>query len=118
MSFSYSRLADIQYIEATTPKTLYFNPSGGAKSYIRSLVLFNGNTTTETTKLYMVPDSATATGTAGASNQFAELSLLTKETLIYDFKYPITMIDPNDTLQGSTTTASKVTIQVLGAIDV
>lgn len=115
MALQYTKLADIQYIPSSAG-SLYANPAS-TKSYIRGIVLFNGNTTTEVVKLHNVPDSAAALGTAGVSNQFTEYSLLTKETLILDFKYPLVLTDQNDSLQGATTTASKVTIQILGDKD-
>lgn len=115
MSLQRTKLADIQYVP-NSAGTLYANPAS-TKTYIRGLVLFNGNTSAETVKLYNVPDSSGSAGTAGAGNQFTEYSLLQKETLILEFKYPIVLTDENDTLQGVTTTASKVTVQVLGDKD-
>lgn len=115
MARQYTRLADIQYVAATAG-AIYTNPAS-TTSYAKSLILFNGHTSTETVKLYNVPDNAGAVGTAGAGNQFAEISLAPLETLMFDLPYPITMIDENDTLQASTTTASKVTVQILGDVD-
>lgn len=115
MARQYTRLADIQYV-ASSAASIYTNPAS-TKSYVKSLVLFNGNTSTETVKLYNVPDNAGAVGTAGAGNQFAEISLSTLETLMFDLPYPITLVDQNDSIQASTTTASKVTVQVLGDVD-
>lgn len=112
MALQRAKLADIQYI-GTTAASIYSNPAS-TKSFVRGLVLFNGNTMTETVKLYNVPDSAGAVGTAGAGNQFAELALAAKETLMLEFPYSVVLTDANDSLQASTTTASKVTVQVLG----
>jgi hypothetical protein len=56
-------------------------------------------------------------GAADASNQFAEIDITTKDTTQFDLAYPITLIDENDTIQASTTTADKVTIQLLGDRD-
>lgn len=111
----FTRLVDIQYI-SNVAASLYANPVG-TKTYIKSLVLFNGNTSTETIKIYNVPNSGLVAGTAGLSNQFAEITLNSLETLMFDLPYPITLIDEFDTLQASTTTASKVTVQILGDID-
>jgi hypothetical protein len=115
MARQYTRLANIQYI-ASSAGAIYTN-AASTISYIKSLVLFNGNTSTETVKLYNVPDSTGSVGTAGDANQFAEISLDAKETLMFDLPYPITIIDENDTIQGVTTTASKVTVQILGDKD-
>lgn len=115
MARQYTRLTNIQYV-ASSAGAIYTNPVS-TKSYIKSLVLFNGNTSSETVKLYNVPDSTGSVGTAGASNQFAEIVLGSLETLMFDMPYPVTLIDTNDTIQASTTTASKVTVQILGDID-
>lgn len=115
MARQYTRLADIQYV-ASTAGTIYTN-AASTKTYIKSFVLYNGNTTSEVVKLYNVPDSAGSVGTAGLGNQFLELTLATTETLMLDLPYPITLIDANDTIQAATTTASKVTVQILGDKD-
>lgn len=115
MARQFTRLADIQYV-SNSAAAIYTNPAS-TKTYIKSLVLFNGNTSSETVKLYNVPNSGASAGTAGASNQFAEVVLGTLETLMFDLPYPMTLIDENDTLQASTTTASKVTVQILGDKD-
>lgn len=115
MARQYTRLADIQYV-SNSAAAIYTN-AASTKTYIKSLLLFNGNTTAETVKLYNVPNSGASAGTAGVSNQFAEIVLAAAETLMFDLPYPITIIDENDTIQASTTTASKVTVQLLGDKD-
>jgi hypothetical protein len=110
-----TRLADIQYV-ASTAGAIYTN-AASTKTYIKSFLLFNGHTSSETIKLYNVPDSTGSVGTAGAANQFAEIILASLETLMFDLPYPITIIDENDTIQAVTTTASKVTVQILGDKD-
>jgi hypothetical protein len=110
-----TRLVDIQYI-ASSAGAIYTN-AASTKTYIKSFVLFNGNTVSETVKLYNVPDSTGSVGTADAANQFAEIALASLETLMLDLPYPITIIDENDTIQAVTTTASKVTVQILGDKD-
>lgn len=115
MARQFTRLADIQYV-GSTAAAIYTNPAS-TKTYIKSLLLFNGNTTAETVKLYNVPNNGASAGTAGVGNQFAEFVLAAGETLMFDLPYPITIIDENDTMQASTTTASKVTVQLLGDKD-
>lgn len=115
MSLARTRLADIAFVAASAG-AIYANPTA-AKTYIRSITLFNGNTTTETVKLYNVPDSAASLGAAAAGNQFAELTLAAKETLIVDWAYPIVLKDANDSIQAATTTASKVTAMLHGDTD-
>jgi len=75
------------------------------------------NTVTETVALYNVPDSAGSVGNAANGNKFASISLLSNETLFLDLAYPIVLTDTNDSIQATTTTASKVTVQVLGDKD-
>lgn len=111
----HGKLADIAYV-ASSVGSIYANPSS-TKTYIRGIVLFNGNTTAETVKLYNVPDATAALGTAGVGNQFAEYQLLSKETMIIALPMPIVLTDTNDSLQAVTTTASKVTVQLQGSID-
>jgi len=115
MARQFTRLVDIQYV-ASSASAVYTNASS-TTTYIKSLVLYNGNTSAETVRLYNVPDSGGSAGTAADDNQFAEVSLASKETLMFDLPYPITLIDENDTIQASTTTGSKVTIQILGDKD-
>lgn len=115
MALQYAKLGDIAYI-ATTAGSIYANPVS-TKSYVKGLILFNGNTTTETVSIYVVPDSAASLGTAGVSNQVAELSVAAKETVLFPLSvegYPIVLTDQNDSVQASTTTSSKVTVLVLG----
>jgi hypothetical protein len=115
MARQFTRLADIQYVPSSN-SAIYINPVS-TTTYIKSFILFNGNTTAETVKLYNVPDSTGVAGTADLANQFAEIPLASLETLMFDLPYPITIIDQNDTIQASTNTASKVTVQILGDID-
>lgn len=107
-----TKLADIQYVPSTAG-SLYANPSS-TKTLITGFTLFNGNTTSETVKLYNVPDSAAALGTAGAGNQFLEITLVAKDTLFVEAPFGMMLVDQNDSIQGSTTTASKVTVQIHG----
>jgi hypothetical protein len=82
---------------------------------IKAFILHNTNTTTETVKLYNVPNSTGSVGTASnTTNIFFEREIATKETFIFDVPYPLTLLAVNDTIQAVTDTASKVTVQVLG----
>jgi hypothetical protein len=114
MTLAYDRLSDIQTIPSAAG-TLLTHASG--KTYLRGITLFNGNTTVERVKLYNVPDAAGAAGVAGAANQFFDYDLQPRETLVFEWRYPITLQDANDTIQGVTTTASKVTVQFHGSAD-
>ena len=115
MALQNTRLADIQYVPSTVG-SIYSNPAT-TKSYLKGLLLFNGNTSTETVKIYNVPDASAALGTAGVSNQIAEFSLIAKETLFFPLNVdgmPTVLLDTNDSIQAVTTTASKVTVCVIG----
>jgi len=96
--------------------TLYANESG-TKTWVKEIILFNANTTAEVVRLYNVPDSAGSAGTAAAANQFFERTLATLETVIISFAVGLVLEDHNDTIQGYTTTASKVTYMIMGATE-
>lgn len=110
-----AKLADIQYVPSAAA-SVYAN-AASTKTFIRSITVFNGNTSVEVLKLYNVPASGGSVGTAGVSNQFLEYSLATKETLILEWDYPIELSATNDSLQAVTSTASKVTIMLHGDKD-
>jgi hypothetical protein len=116
MAITRGRLVDIQTIPSTVG-ALYTNASS-TKSFIKGLTLFNSNTTAETVKLYRVPDSTGSLGTAAVTNQFLEISLAALETFIFEFPGDGAVLeDTNDSIQGVTTTASKVTVQIHGVKD-
>jgi len=116
MAFDYSRLTEITTI-AVSAASVYANPAD-TKSYVRQLILHNGNTTNEDVILYNVPDNAAAVGTAGATNIFYKENMAANDTTILDFGAPgIILEDTNDTIQAVTDTASKVTIQIYGGVE-
>lgn len=106
------KMADIQYV-GSSAGSLYANGSGQT-SLIAGLTLYNGNTTDEVVHLYVVPDSASALGTAGVSNKIGKITLAPDETYFFGFDFPVVLTDQNDSVQASTTTASKVTVIVHG----
>jgi hypothetical protein len=116
MAFDYSRLTEIMTI-ATGAASIYSNPAA-TKSYIRQLILHNGNTTNEDVILYNVPDSGGSVGTAGATNIFYKENMAPDDTTILDFGAPgIILEDINDSIQAVTDTVSKVTIQIYGGTE-
>jgi len=115
MARQFTRLRDIQFVPDTVG-VIYPNGSG-QKTFINGVALFNTNSTTETVKLYNVPNDGASAGTAGDGNQFDEVELLAKKSYIYQLPYPMTLLELNDTIQAVTTTASKVTIMLLGDVD-
>lgn len=115
MARQYTRLADPQFIPSTVG-SVYANPAS-SKTFISGILVFNTNTTSETVKLYNVPNSGASLGTAGDGSQFDEFALAAKTQKLISLPYPITQLDLNDSIQAVTTTASKVTIQLLGDRD-
>lgn len=107
---------DAAYL-GTSAAAIYTNASGET-SFVKSITLHNTNTSTETVEIYFVPDSGGAVGTAGVSNQCYKLSVLSNETVQIEFPGPgIVLKGTNDTVQGKTTTSSKVTYWVSVRID-
>jgi hypothetical protein len=116
MAFAYTRLTEITTIAAAAA-ALTTN-AAGKTTYIRLIILFNGETTAENVILYNVPDNAAAVGTAGETNEFFNQSMAANETRILEFARPgIMMTGTNDTIQGTTDTASKVTYQAYGGLE-
>lgn len=92
--------------------------TNAATTYIRLIIIHNANTTSETVTLYRVPDNAGAVGAAAETNAFWEDTLLPKETVTFEFAAQgLKLSDVNDTIQGVTTTASKVTFQAEGGTE-
>ena len=116
MAFTYSQLTPITTI-ASSAGAVYTNPSSKT-SYVRSIILHNTNTSAEAVVLYNVPDNSGSVGTAAATNQFYKTSVAADTTVIIEFPVPgLVLSDTNDTIQATTTTASKVTIQISGATE-
>lgn len=117
MAIVHGKLADIQTIPATAG-ALYANPVG-VTTYIKGISLFNSNSTAETVKIYVVPDASGALGTAAIANQALEITLSAVESLFLEFPADGAVLqDTNDSLQASTNTAGKVTIQLHGLKEV
>ena len=116
MAFTYARVLEITTIPATVG-VVYSNPAS-TTTYIRGIILHNGNTTAETVILYNVPDNAGVAGTPATTNEFYYEIMPAYSTTILDFPTPgIILTATADTIQADTTTASKVTIQLLGATE-
>ena len=113
MSFSYDRLTDVTTI-ASSAGALFTQPSSQV-TYIRLIIMHNANTTAEAVVLYDVPDSTGSVGTAGVTNRFFSATLQPGETVMIEFAAPGKILkDTNETIQGATTTASKVTFAMYG----
>lgn len=113
MAFDYLRIAEITQL-GNSAGTLYANPSS-KKTYLRLIVLHNTNTTSETVRLYIVPDSSGSEGTAGDANKFYQGIIAPNDTVVLEFPaVGLMLVDVNDTIQGYSTTASKVSVQIYG----
>lgn len=116
MTFTIKKLADIQYIPSSAG-SIFTNPADTTTG-IKSIVLFNGNTTAETVKLYAVPNSGGSLGTAGPGNIFFQQDIAPNETRSFVFDgAPLCLDAENDSIQAVTTTGSKVTVLLAGAQD-
>ena len=116
MAFAYSILTEITTIAAATA-AVYTNPAS-TTAFVRSITIFNGHTSNETVVLYNVPDNAGAVGTAGETNEFFNQEVAPNETVIIEWAAPgLILADENDTIQADADTASKVTIQIMGATE-
>jgi len=117
MAFGYLRLADAVHLDVTGTDavTIYANPSGKT-TYIRSIIIHNVNTTTETVTLYIVADNASSEGAdSDTTNRFYKEDLPAGSTRILEFPAPgIMLVDQNDTLQGACTTHEKVLVWAYG----
>ena len=81
---------------------------------VKTILLFNSGASTNTVKLYAVPNSGGSVGTAAASNQFFEEAIASGTTTEFSPSYPFEYSAQNDTIQGSATNASEVTYFVMG----
>ena len=112
MAFDYQKLTAITTIPSSVG-SIYTNPSS-TKSYIRQIIIHNGNTTVETVILYNVP----VAGSVGDLTKFYEEDIPVNGTTILDFGTPGIILDAeDDAIQADTDTASKVTIQIMGGTE-
>lgn len=116
MAFAYGKLAEITTLPSSAG-AVYTNPAA-TTTYIRGIQLHNGNTTPEAVILYKVPDNATAVGSAAVTNEIFKETMGAGATVFLEYPVPgMVLTDENDTIQGTTTTASKVSIQFQGATE-
>jgi hypothetical protein len=114
MAITRGKLADIAYI-ASTAGSVYANPSS-TKTFIKGFSVFNVAGTSQTVKLFNVPDSGGSLGTD--ANQCFEVVLATKEAFAWEWPGDgLVLTDTNDSLQASSTNASSVTIVLHGVKD-
>lgn len=116
--FSYDVLLDVGDTGITTiaatAAEIFTNPASQT-SHIRMIHIHNANTTPETVKLYHVPDDAAAVGVAGVTNEIFNQIIDAGGDAFIEYAVPGRMLkDENDSIQATTTTASKVTITITG----
>jgi len=120
MAFAYTSLLDGGIID-TLPSTvgaLYTHGASPATAYVRSITLHNTNTTAEDVDIHLVPNSGGALGTAGVTNKIFAAAMDADATIILEFPAPGLMLTAtNDSIQGVTTTASKVTVAITGGTE-
>ena len=113
MAYAHARLTEITTI-ANSAGALY-TKAAGTSVYVRLIVLHNGNTAPEAVKLYVVPDSGGSAGTAATTNEIYAETIEAGGTRVLEFPAQgIILKDNGETIQGVTTTASKVTFQAFG----
>jgi len=115
MALTLKRLTDTTTLASASAAAVFTNPTG-KKSYVKDIILHNSNSTIEAIKLYRVPDSAGSVGTADDnSNKFWQKSMDGYATAFIELPgQGMVLEDVNDTIQGITTTSSKVTISIDG----
>ena len=114
MAFVYSPLTKVTPIPDSVG-TIYETP-GLTTAYLRTIILFNSNTTNETVKLYYLDYDISGPVTPAVTNQFLERVLSPKETLVIEFSaIPGLVLQAGDIISGDTDTADKVTIQLMGS---
>jgi hypothetical protein len=114
MAFDHVKLADPQSLGSSVA-SVYANPSG-KRTYITGVTIHNTNTTVESVELYVVPDNATAVGTAtDVPHRVFKSNVAASDTVFFEAPAPGWVLsDQNDSLQGKSTTASKVNITLHG----
>ena len=121
MAFAYTSLLNSSAIITTVASTvgsLYTHGSSPATAYVRSITLHNTNTTVESVDIHLVPNSGGALGTAAVTNKIFAAEMAADATIILEFPAPGLMLTAlNDSIQGVTTTVSKVTVAITGGTE-
>lgn len=109
MAFAYKKLTEITTLPTT--KAAIFTNSAATASYVRSIILHNTGTATESVELNMVPNLDGDT----VSNQFYAANISPDETVFIEFPTPGLVMDTSgDAIEGVTSTVTTVTIMVMG----
>lgn len=99
-----------------TATSIYTNPAA-TKTLIKTVLLHNTNTSTETVKLYFVVASGGNIGTPVVANRLINRSIISNDTVFITMPYPLILSSTNDALFGESTTANMTNILLLGEID-
>ena len=83
-----------------------YDPASGVTGCVHNITLHNTNTTAEEVLIFK------HNGTT--AYRIVDVSLATKETLIFSFGNDGLVVDGTNKIQGSTTTAAKVTCDISG----
>ena len=102
-TFTPKKLAFVQLSD--TPATTVYD-SGAAIGEVHNIILHNANTTTEVVILNLYDGTNTY--------QLFKVSLVTLETMIIEFINEGLIVDASSLINGSTTTAAKVTCSING----
>lgn len=117
MTITRDRLFASTSVPSTTGAV--FTCPASTKIFYSGFELHNTNTTSEVVELYDVPNSGGSVGTAAAvPHRFLKVTLAPDETYFYEAPSDGRVHNAtNDTIQGKTTTASKVNITPFGTKD-
>lgn len=116
MALAPDKLTDIQAIAATATSVLV--NLAGQRIYLKGIILHNTNTSIETVQIYNVPDNTGLPGTAAVLNRFLNPQISGGDTVFIEMPYPIVLSDTGDAIFAQSTTANKVTLQLLGEREV
>ena len=108
-------LGTITRVALGTTATVY-NVGSAKTAYIRSIIFHNiDSVNSNIVKVHYVPNSGGSVGTAGSTNQLAQLSLQPLDTYFFELSYPITLTNTNDAiLVYNSSTTDAVNVLVLG----
>lgn len=104
-------LAQGQLLNTTSP--IYICPLDTV-SKIKTVIFFNGDSVTNVVSLYLVQNSSSEIGTATASNQILNVSLISGDTFEFSPSFPIEFTEHNDSIQAKASNSDKVNFFVLG----
>lgn len=116
MALQKSKLTPLLQLPSSVA-AIYTNPTS-TKTLVRGFLLHNTNGTAETVTLHWVESATSGVGTPAAANRIFKVTLQPDETLLIEVPFCLILDTYQDTIQGVTTTASKVNYAVIGDTDV